>query len=277
MSSHFVSPEWLNSNLNDPSIVVVDCRFNLANPDEGMTRYNEAHIPGAVYFDLNKDMSSPVQEHGGRHPLPDMKQFETKLRQAGITSSTTVVAYDDQDGGMAARCWWLFNYVGHSKVFILDGGFRAWVRSNLPTTNVVPQIESSQFTVDIQHQMIIPMKAVKEQMTKHEGIVIDSRDPKRYRGDMEPIDKKAGHIPGAVNYFWKDNLVDGLWLSTEEMAKRFSDIPKNQQVTVYCGSGVTACANLIAMSEAGFSDVKLYPGSWSDWISYEDNPIETES
>lgn len=268
-----VELDWLANRLDDPLLVIVDCRFNLADPAEGKKKYFESHIPGAVYFDLEKDLSGPVGRHGGRHPLPDPKRFAELLGNAGINQTKTVVAYDDEKGSNAARFWWLLRYHGHQNVAVLNEGFSAWVKRGYPITAEVAKPKTVTFIPNLHHEWVVPMAGVKFRPDGEP--LIDSRAPERYRGEVEPIDAKAGHIPGAENWFWEDNLRDGKWLPTEELKERFQPLKKKAQVTVYCGSGVTACANILAMTQAGLKNVRLYPGGWSDWISYPNNPIET--
>jgi thiosulfate/3-mercaptopyruvate sulfurtransferase len=272
---HIIDLEWLKTRLDDPSIVIADCRFNLADPAEGKRKYQESHIPGAVYFDLERDLSDPVGQHGGRHPLPNPKQFAFKLGNSGIDHTKTVIVYDDQKGAMAARLWWLLRYHGHQNVAVLNGGFSEWVKKGLPVTAEISKRHSAQFVSNIHHDWIVPMAGVKN-LPEGEPL-IDSRAPNRYRGETEPIDAQAGHIPGAENWFWEENLRDGNWLSSGELKDRFHPLSKKARVTVYCGSGVTACANILAMTHAGLKNVRLYPGSWSDWVSYPDNPVETDT
>jgi len=270
-----VELDWLYKHLNDPLLVLVDCRFNLADSSEGKEKYRASHIPGAIYFDLEKDLSSPVGKHGGRHPLPDAKTFALKLGQAGIDHTKTVITYDDEHGSNAARFWWLLRYHGHQNVAVLNEGFSAWKEKGYPVTSEIPEPTPVKFVSNIHHDWIVPMAGVKSRPA--EEALIDSRAPERYRGEVEPMDAKAGHIPGAENWFWEDNLKNGKWAPAEELKERFKPLNKKAQVTVYCGSGVTACANILAMTHAGLKNVRLYPGSWSDWISYPDNPIETGS
>lgn len=274
--SNFVSQEWLKAHLDDPNLVIVDCRFNLGNPREGEALYQAGHIPNAVYFDLERDMSSKVETHGGRHPLPNIDDFVNKLSEVGISSSTMVVAYDDQEGAMAARFWWLLSYLGHRHVTVLNEGYSTWEANGYPISQKAPIQQAKHFQAEPQEHMIITMDNLKEQLASNDGLVIDSRSPERYKGESEPIDKKAGHIPGAVNWFWKDNLQAGQWLSKQQLNERFQVLKHVPRISVYCGSGVTACANLLALHEAGILNARLYPGSWSDWISYDENPIEKE-
>ncbi|TLS37459.1 sulfurtransferase [Pseudalkalibacillus caeni] len=275
MTDILVSASWLSNHVNDPDLVIADCRFNLANKEEGIEEYTKEHIPNAVYLDLEKDLSGMVKEHGGRHPLPDLEQFAQLLGNKGINKSKLVVAYDDQGGAMAARLWWMLRFLGHKRTAILDGGFSGWQKQGFPVTNEIPSPEKLLFEPVINREAIIPMEEIKK-MAGGSGLLIDSRAPERYKGEEEPIDPKAGHIPGAINYFWKDNIKGSQsWKTRDELQKQLSFLEDDQNAVVYCGSGVTACANLFAFHLAGFDHVKLYPGSWSDWISYPENEVET--
>ncbi|PGM94491.1 sulfurtransferase [Bacillus cereus] len=273
-----VTVEWLREHIEDENVRIIDCRFDLANPKWGREKYEEEHIPHALYFDLNLDLSSPVAEHGGRHPLPNIEEFADKLSQAGIDEHTTVIAYDSQAGANASRLWWLLNYVGHEKVYILDGGLPAWKENGLRTTAEISVVARKTFKANIQDNMIVTMDTVKENIHAGTDItLIDSREPKRYTGAEELVDSKAGHIPTAVNYFWKDGILEsGHFKNEEEQQGRFQNLDKEKETIVYCGSGVTACPNIVALTLAGFRNVKLYTGSWSDWISYPENQIAKE-
>lgn len=273
-----VTVEWLREHIEDENVRIIDCRFDLANPNWGREKYEEEHIPHALYFDLNLDLSSPVAEHGGRHPLPNIEEFADKLSQAGIDEHTTVIAYDSQAGAMASRLWWLLNYVGHEKVYILDGGFPAWKENGLHTTPNIPVIARKPFIPEIQENMLVTMEDVRGKIRAGANMtLIDSREPKRYAGAEELVDSKAGHIPTAVNYFWKDGILESAHFKNEEEQQgRFQNLDKEKETIVYCGSGVTACPNIVALKLAGFQNVKLYTGSWSDWISYPENQIAKE-
>ncbi|MDA1529683.1 sulfurtransferase [Bacillus cereus group sp. TH260-2LC] len=273
-----VTVEWLREHIEDENVRIIDCRFDLANPNWGREKYEEEHIPHALYFDLNLDLSSPVKEHGGRHPLPNIEEFADKLSQAGIDEHTTVIAYDSQAGANASRLWWLLNYVGHEKVYILDGGFPAWKENGLRVTKEIPVVKRNAFKANVQDHMLVTMETVKENI--HAGAdvtLIDSREPKRYAGVEELVDSKAGHIPTAVNHFWKDGILQsGQFKNEAQQQERFQNLAKDKETIVYCGSGVTACPNILALKLAGFQNVKLYAGSWSDWISYPENQIAKE-
>ncbi|MGZ4032297.1 MAG: sulfurtransferase [Tumebacillaceae bacterium] len=277
MQTHVVSLEWVAEHLNDPQVKLVDCRFVLGQPDAGSTAYAAGHLPGAVYFDLEKDLSAPKSAHGGRHPLPDIAAFAEKLGQAGIDQTSTVVAYDDQGGAMASRFWWLMQYVGHSSTVLMDGTFSQWQAQGQPVTTEVPHAEQVTFAPHVQEHLVVHVEDVKQRLGKAGTVLIDSREGKRYAGLEEAIDPVAGHIPGAVNHFWMEGLTaDKTWKSAVEQKARFEDVNPADEVIVYCGSGVTACPNILALKQAGYENVKLYAGSWSDWCSYPDNPIATK-
>ncbi len=258
-----IAADWLAAHLEDANLAIADCRFALMQPELGRQQYTAGHIPGAYYFDLNQDLSSPVQKHGGRHPLPDPDRFTSKLSEMGITPSTLVIAYDDSRFGFAARFWWLLRYFGHEKVRVLDGGFTNWQNLGHPVTSIEPLAKPGNFTPQIHSDWIVDIEAVKARET----VLIDSREAERYRGEREPIDPIAGHIAGAVNYPWQFVTDDrGFLKPVEALREHWSEI--QDEPIVYCGSGVTACVNLLALAAAGIDRAKLYPGSWSDWCSY---------
>lgn len=273
---YVLDKEWVLKILGENNTRIVDCRFSLANPEKGKLDYQEGHLPNAVFFDLEKDFSGPVGVHGGRHPLPNMDEFISKLEENGIDENTVVVAYDNGEGAFASRFWWLLHYLGHEKVFVLDGGFNGWAEANFPVTAEIPSFDKTKFNVNINAEWMATTEDVKE-IVKNKSkniILIDSREEKRYLGIEEPIDKKAGHIPGAINKPWMEGLSGGQYKPVEEQKRRFSEIDSEKQLIVYCGSGVTAVPNFLALKEAGFEKVKLYVGSFSDWITYAENEIE---
>ncbi|AIQ41335.1 sulfurtransferase [Paenibacillus sp. FSL R7-0312] len=272
-----VTKRWLLARLYEPEQIIVDCRFTLGKPQAGRNSYEEEHIPGAVYLDMELDLSSPVGGHGGRHPLPDPEVLAARLTKLGIGNDSRIVAYDDESGMNAARLWWLLRYLGHEQVFILEGGFSQWKAEKYPVTDHQPVRVPSTFTANVQPHMLVDVEEVREVSKKTvNAVLIDSRANDRYHGQNETLDKKAGHIPGAVNYFWKDTQnADGSFKSADELAEHFAGLDKDCEIIVYCGSGVTACPNVLALEKAGFKNVRLYAGSWSDWISYEENPVAT--
>jgi thiosulfate/3-mercaptopyruvate sulfurtransferase len=272
-SSPIITATSLNSYLAEASnldIKIIDCRFALGDTDLGRQQYETAHIPEADYLDLNLDLSSPAQVHGGRHPLPDDRVLGAKLAMMGINSDTLVIAYDDSRFAFAARLWWLLRYYGHDRVAILDGGYTNWVKAGYAVTAELPKISTpGDFQPQIQSDSIVDIDRVRAVQHSPTHILIDSREPDRYLGKTEPIDPIAGHIPSAVNYPWQDvSTPEGFALSIESQRQRWMAISPDLEPIVYCGSGVTACVNLFSLELAGIDRAKLYSGSWSDWISY---------
>ncbi|WP_047980975.1 sulfurtransferase [Ornithinibacillus contaminans] len=267
--------EIISNPKND--VVIVDARFQLHDSDAGKRDYDEGHLPSAIYFDLEKDLSAVPNEHGGNHPLPAITMLATKLGNAGIDQQTTVIVYDQGNDMFAPRFWWLLHYLGHDAVYILEGGYARWVAEGNMVTKEVPVHEPKSFIPSVRHDEVVHIEQVKGKLTSDEAILIDSRSKERYLGKTEPLYKKAGHIPGAKNYFWMDVLdEEGNWKNKAALEQHFANLDKKSEIIVSCGSGVSACPNVVALKMAGYTNVKLYPGSFSDWISYEDNRIETE-
>jgi thiosulfate/3-mercaptopyruvate sulfurtransferase len=272
MTDRIVSMNWVRDHLHNPDVLLADCRFILGQSNERLSL--SEYLPGAVYFDLEKDLSSPVQKYGGRHPLPEISTLVQTIQKAGIEAHTHVIAYDDQDGAMASRLWWLLTYVGHKKVSVMDGNFSEWKKSEYPITDETSKRKPSTFVPHLQPQMVVNMEEVKQKLTHPNAVIIDSREEKRYLGEVEPIDSVAGHIPSAHHSFWKDTKDEnGRFRSSKQLREYFKKIPPAKEIIVYCGSGITATPNVLALQEAGFDNVKLYAGSWSDWISYPENPV----
>lgn len=270
MSKNFVSGQWLAENLDNPEVVVVDCRFKLNTPSWGYEQYRNSHIQGAYYLDLNQDLSSPVKPHGGRHPLPNVNQFASKLASMGIIhSKSLVIAYDDSRFAFAARLWWLLRYLGHNSVAVLDGGWNAWQEGKYPNSQDIPSSQQGSFTPQLQTDWLVDREIVTNRKDFPDVILVDSRDRDRYEGKREPIDPIAGSIPGAVNSPWKQvSDKQGYLRPVEAQAKLWSAYQQAEEIIVYCGSGVTACVNLLSLQLAGIDKTKLYAGGWSDWCSY---------
>jgi thiosulfate/3-mercaptopyruvate sulfurtransferase len=270
-----VSVQWLYEHLEDPHVAIADCRFSLMQPDLGSQQYQAGHIPGAYYLDLNLDLSSPVKKHGGRHPLPNPELFAAKLSAMGVNSHPTdgaeptlVVVYDDSRFAFASRLWWLLTYFGHSHVAVLDGGFSAWIEAGYDLSDTLPASKSGLFTPNPNPAQIVDIDYVKNNKDLPGVVLIDSREAERYHGEREPIDPIAGHIPGAVNYAWQSaSNSQGYLLDQLDQQSRWVSLDSANEVIVYCGSGVTACVNLLSLKMADIN-AKLYPGSWSDWCSY---------
>lgn len=268
----------LHAHLDRPDWVVVDCRFNLADPDAGRRAYQAGHIPGARYAHLDEDLSAPVTATTGRHPLPDPARLAATLGAWGIGPETQVLAYDDLGGMLAAaRLWWLLRWLGHAAVAVLDGGLPAWTRAGLPLDMDVPVIAAQTFTARPDNRLWLTVEQVQA-LPAHE-LLLDARGAARYRGEMEPIDPVAGHIPGALNLPTESNLAaDGCFLPAAALRTRFAALlGERPAATVVhsCGSGVTACHNLLAMEVAGLSGSRLYAGSWSEWIRDPQRPVAT--
>ncbi len=271
-----ISPVWLQAQLSlqspDLKMVVIDCRFSLAEPDLGRAQYSQGHIPGAYYLSLDRDLSGPVTATlpalGGRHPLPEPEAFAQTLNQMGLTAETLVVAYDSSRFAFAARLWWLLRYLGHDRVAVLDGGWQAWQAAGYDISQAPPTERPGHFVPQPQPEMLATRAAV--QTRSPQTPLVDSRSPQRYRGEEEPIDPIAGSIPGAINRFWQGVTDDsGLAQPVEEQAARWSAITQSEETPiVYCGSGVTACVNLLSMAIAGVENAQLYVGSWSDWCAF---------
>ena len=269
MIDTIVSADWLRHHLDDLQVAIVDCRFSLTEPALGRHQYKTGHIPGAYYLDLNQDLSSPVAQHGGRHPLPDLEVLAAKLSDMGITNATQVIVYDDSRFAFAARLWWLLRYLGHDRAAVLDGGFQNWQAAGYPVSQVPPDRKTGHFIPHPRTEWVVDINAVKARKDLPNVALVDSREGERYRGEKEQIDPIAGHIPGAVNYPWQDMTdANGFVRSARAQRDRWSALQSADEVVVYCGSGVTACVNLLSLAIADINTGKLYAGSWSDWCSY---------
>ena len=272
-----ISTETLHQQLNHPNWVIVDCRFSLADTEAGANAYRHGHIPNARYAHLDKDLSSAITDFTGRHPLPDFTLLAKKLGNWGITNTSQVVAYDDAGGAFAGRLWWLLRGMGHDKVAVLDGGIKHWQNLGLPITTTLPAIKPTTFRPYLNDAAWLNALQVQNSLAKKSICLIDARTPERYRGEQEPIDPVAGHIPYALNRAFQLNLdSNGLFLSAEQLRDQFKQLigaVASEQVVHYCGSGVTACHNLLAMEHAGLTGSKLYAGSWSEWIRNKNRAV----
>lgn len=280
MYDSLISPTELNELLPNGETVVIDCRYVLNDQKAGISAYLSSHIPGAYYAHLEEDLSGEIiPGKTGRHPLPHPTDFADLCNRWGIGNHTQVVAYDQSHGGMAARLWFLMRWLGHHKTAVLNGGWNAWTQAGLPTSTEIPPFTEGTFSPKENKKLLVPAEKVAKMATDPKYRVFDSRTADRYRGENETIDPVAGHIPGAVSASFLDNVgPDGVFLEKETLAKRFDNLldglPTEQSV-FYCGSGVTACHNLLAMSYIGKEGAKLYPGSWSEWITDKNRPVAT--
>ena len=251
----------------EPDVVIVDCRFSLADTAQGHALYTAGHIPGAHYLDLNHDMSCPVQQHGGRHPLPDARTLAGKLASFGIGPETRVVAYDDSGFAYAARLWWLMRSLGFKPPQLLNGGFQAWVELGGEIEQVTP-LQINAGPVAGQLTGFCDIQGLRRLLDTG-CVLVDSREARRYQGLEEPIDPVAGHIPGAINHPWQGVTDEtGRILDEQGLRDHWGETLEAEQLALYCGSGVTACVNLFSLSLLGRDDAVLYAGSWSDWCSY---------
>ncbi|MGB3799214.1 MAG: sulfurtransferase [Lewinella sp.] len=271
MNTPILSAEELDDLLTQKPLIL-DCRFDLFHPDRGHEQYLESHIPGAFYVHLDRDLSSAkVDGKTGRHPLPQRETFARRMGELGLTPHRPVVVYDDKGGGIAARAWWLLRYIGHERVSVLDGGYPEWLAEGLPTeAGEVTAQPADPYPLVESDLMIHELLAIQKIREDERYRLIDSRTPERYRGESEPIDPIAGHIAGAINLPWPDNLRDGKFKTQEELRVRFAGLKKEPQQNVfYCGSGVTACHNILAYNYAFGEFPALYPGSWSEYLLTE--------
>src|SRR5262245_10080234 len=276
-----ISTDVLSTRLSDPAFVIIDCRYKLDDEGWGEREHRARHIPGAVYAHLGHDMAGPKTGTNGRHPLPDPHTFAQTLGRLGITSGTQVVAYDQDSGMYASRLWWMLRWLGHDAVAVLDGGFAKWTAEGRPTASGGEDREPRGFVAATRSEMVVDVRRVSMSLTTGDTTLVDARAPERYRGETEPIDKKPGHIPGAANHFFQWNLDErGVFRSPEDLRERLErsigEVPADRLIC-YCGSGVTACHNLLALEHAGLTGAKLYPGSWSEWSADPSRQVETGS
>jgi len=278
-----LSCEQLNAELGAPGLVIVDARFSLAGPDAGEISWRQERIPGADYAHLDRDLSDHRKPAGeGRHPLPEASDFCRTLSHLGITPDSQVVVYDAGDSAMAAaRFWWLMKLLGHERVAVLDGGFSRWKALGFATENAEPVAAVAHDFYPMRafdEAQIVRVEQVQARLQEVPGWLLDARAPERYRGEIEPIDPVAGHIPGALNRPFSANLRDGRFRSPDELRAEFSNLIGSRgpdEIILSCGSGVTACHNLLAMEFAGLRGARVYAGSWSGWISDPKRPIAT--
>jgi thiosulfate/3-mercaptopyruvate sulfurtransferase len=273
-----ISAAALASHRDDPAFAIVDCRYKLDDAKWGEREYEAGHIPGAVYADLGHDLAGPRSGTNGRHPLPDRHTLARTFGRLGITSGIQVVAYDQDNGMYASRLWWMLRWLGHDAAAVLDGGFAKWKAEGRPTNGGTERREPSEFSGVPLEGMSADVGEVASRLATSEWQLVDARSPERFRGETEPIDKTAGHIPGAKNHFFQWNLDErGLFRTPEELRVRmkesFGDTPPDR-IVCYCGSGVTACHNLLALEHAGLKGAKLYAGSWSEWSADPARPVE---
>lgn len=273
-----VQPEALAAELGTVEVVVLDCRFSLADPEAGARAYRQAHVPGARHAHLDHDLSGPAGRGRGRHPWPDADAFIRRLSAWGISPRSRVVAYDAGDGAFAARLWCLLRMLGHGTVAVLDGGWARWTALGLPVEQALPDPAPASYPRrPFDASRLLDAEATVRHLS-HGGVLVDARAPERFRGEVEPIDAVAGHVPGAVNRPYAANLEDGRFKSPERLRAEFEALLRGrgaETLVAMCGSGVTACHHLLAMEHAGLSGAGLFTGSWSGWIDDPARPVAT--
>jgi len=276
MFTTIINAEALQQHYQKTDWVILDCRFNLADPQAGQKAYETSHIAGALYLNLDLDLSSPITAHSGRHPLPDLALFAQRLGQLGVSNATQVIVYDDCAGAMAARCWWLLRLLGHRAVAVLDGGFPAWISSGGEADNSIPDTVAVEYAADLQTNMNLAVHEVIAGLENQLICLVDARAAERFRGEVEPIDPVAGHVPGALNRPLTDNIAAGVFKPSEQLHQEWSALLGTRscdEVVHMCGSGVTACHNYLAMEIAGLLGSRVYAGSWSEWIRDPSRPV----
>ncbi|GHD63623.1 sulfurtransferase [Jeongeupia chitinilytica] len=273
--SVLITPQILATE--STTCVVVDCRHDLGDPEAGNRAYLSGHIPGAVFAHLDSDLSGPKTGRNGRHPLPTVEALTAWLGRMGITPQTRVVAYDASGGMFAARLWWLLRWLGHEHVAVLDGGWQAWLEAGLPASIEVPEPTAAVYNARPRGDLAVGMAQIRANLDAPAFLVVDARSPDRFRGLGETIDPVGGHIPGAANRFFQHNLdAGGRFKSAGTLRNEWREVIGSRSpadIVCQCGSGVTACHNLLALELAGLSGARLYAGSWSEWCAHPDNPV----
>jgi thiosulfate/3-mercaptopyruvate sulfurtransferase len=276
----------ISAGRSPPSLVILDCRFDLTAPDAGGRAYLAGHIPTARYVDLNRDLSDPVSAASGRHPLPSPERMAARFEALGIRERSQVVVYDEVNGSFAARAWWLLRWLGHAQAAVLDGGMKAWRAAGgaIESGGTTQPADlgrgvafGSSSSPQVDRQAVVGSDELAALLKEGHRLLVDARAPERFAGTVEPIDPVAGHVPGAVNHPFSANLAgDGRFLPPEELERRWRErlngVSPADTISM-CGSGVTACHNLLALEIAGLAGAKLYAGSWSEWIRDPKRPI----
>ena len=273
-----ISVVHLAKHFDDPAFVIFDCRHELTNPEFGVKAFAQSHVPNALFAHLDRDLAAPLTGRNGRHPLPDPGVFAGWLARMGVSNDRQVIGYDNAGGVYSSRLWWMLRWIGHQSVAVLDGGWQAWLAAGQPVSAEVRVPKPAGFTGKPE-ESAVDAKYVLEHLQSPDMVLIDARANDRYHGQNETIDPIGGHIPGAHNRFFKDNLTpQGFFKSPEQLRDEFKPFVGNgspQKVVSQCGSGVTACHNLLAMEIAGLKGGRLYPGSWSEWIADPSRPRAT--
>lgn len=274
-----ISVEDLNKNINNQDWFVFDCRFMLKDPEGGLKKFNKGHIPGAQYADMDKDLASPVTSVSGRHPLPNPDELIKKLQLWGVSNSSQIICYDDMSGAFAARMWWLLKWLGHEDIAVLDGGLDMWTAAGLELETDVKKRPTGSFNGQANNDMRVDIEVVQTELSQQKISLLDARSAERFTAKDTKTDPVAGHVPGAMSFPFSGNLTkQGVFLSKDELRNRFAATvhnSENKEVINMCGSGVTACHNLLAMRVADLPMTRLFVGSWSEWIKDDSRPVAT--
>ncbi len=275
-----ISTHELNEHLDDARWVIFDCRFSLLDTAAGERQYREGHIPGARYANLDNDLSGPITAASGRHPLPDPQELEYKLQQWGVNANSQIVAYDDADGAIAARLWFLLRWLGHRDVAVLDGGITQWQTQGCELSTVIPVPHRGDFQSQCDDSCWVSTDELVRRLQLGDVMLFDARSEERYNGASEPLDSKAGHVPGAINRPYQESLdTAGRFRSQAELAQEWATqlqrTAGSGAAIHMCGSGVTACHNILSMEMSGYQGSRLYVGSWSEWIRSDQRPVAT--
>ena len=278
MHTTLISTDTLAAHLDDPSWLIADCRYNLKDEQWGYAQYVESHIAGAVFVNLAHDLAGPRTGTNGRHPLPSPEEMTGTFSRLGIGDSTQVIAYDQDAGAYASRLWWMLRYVGHDAVAVLDGGFAKWLREQRPVRGGEEARPPATFTPHLRKYMRLTVDETLAHLGDPSVLLVDARSPERFEGQPDPLDNVSGHIPGARNRFYRHNVADdGTMRPAGELKADFERVLGDRsadQTVLYCGSGVTACHNLLAMEHAGLRGARLFAGSWSEWEADKNRPVE---
>jgi thiosulfate/3-mercaptopyruvate sulfurtransferase len=279
MHTTLIDPATLAAHLDDPSWAVIDCRYDLADEAKGERQYREGHIPGARYAHLGQDLAGAKTGTNGRHPLPSPEEIRARFSALGIGPDTQVVAYDADTSMYAVRLWWMLRWLGHDAVAVLDGGLARWMAEGRPVRDDEEQWRPASFTGTPREGWRLTVDDVASRLGDRSAHLVDARSPERYRGENETIDPVGGHIPGAANRYYLDNLTgDKTFKSPDELRAEWARVLDGRdpgEVVMYCGSGVTACHNLLALEHAGLPGARIFPGSWSEWCADPTRPVET--
>ena len=279
MHSSLISTQIAQDHLDNPEWCFFDCRYELTAPEKKKEEYSLSHIPGAVYVDMNKDLAAThVAGKTGRHPLPSVDNLALKFSAMGIDNSIQVAVYDDAGGSHAARFWWILRWLGHDAVTVIDGGWSSWIKEERPVSSEILIPVAKKFIALPRINWTVTADEIIKDFNKPETCVLDARSGQRFRGENEKLDPVAGHIPGALSAPFTDNLNEnGNWKSKSELRQKFEKLLKGspaEEAVSYCGSGITACHNILAIYHAGLGESRLYPGSWSEWITNPDRPVD---